>query len=57
MNVEPLDRIIRVLIGLAVIAMTLFMENNWRWVGLIGVLPPASGIAGWCPIYARLAQD
>jgi len=57
MNVEPLDRIIRIAIGLVFLAMTLLMQSNWRWAGLIGALPLASGVAGWCPVYAWLAQD
>jgi Protein of unknown function (DUF2892) len=46
MNVEPLDRIIRIVIGLTLITITLLMKSNWRWAGLIGILALASGIAG-----------
>lgn len=57
MNVEPIDRTIRIVVGLALIAVTLLVKSNWRWAGLLGLLPLASGVAGWCPIYAWFALD
>ena len=56
-NVEPLDRVIRIVVGIALLATTVLLESNWRWAGLIGMLPLASGIVGWCPIYDLFARD
>ena len=56
-NVEPLDRILRIAVGIALVAVSVFVSGNWRWIGLIGLLPLASGIAGWCPFYAWLMRD
>jgi len=56
-NVEPLDRFLRIVFGLALLAVAFFVFGNWRWIGLIGLLPLASGIAGWCPFYAWLMRD
>lgn len=56
-NVEPLDRFLRIAFGIALLAVAFLVSGNWRWIGLIGLLPLASGIAGWCPFYAWLMRD
>ncbi len=56
-NVEPVDRLVRIAVGIALLATTILLSTNWRWFGLIGLLPLASGIAGWCPFYAWLLRD
>jgi len=38
-------------------AASQFASGIWRWTGLAGLLPLASGITGWCPIYASLMRD
>jgi hypothetical protein len=47
-NVGSLDRVIRVLIGVAVCVWGLSTNN---WLGAIGLLPLLTGLAGWCPAY------
>ena len=49
-NVGGIDRIFRILIGLALIGATLAnVLPIWGW---IGVLPLVTGLIGWCPPYA-----
>ncbi|MBI5937028.1 MAG: DUF2892 domain-containing protein [Betaproteobacteria bacterium] len=48
-NVGGIDRIIRIVVGLALIAWAaLFGGPVWAW---IGVVPLATGAIGWCPAY------
>lgn len=48
-NVGSLDRIARVLLGLALIACVLLgVIGGWGWVGL---LPLITGLIGVCPAY------
>lgn len=48
-NVGSIDRAIRILAGLALIAATLFgVIGAWGW---IGVVPLATGIFRFCPAY------
>jgi hypothetical protein len=48
-NVGSIDRIARVLIGLALIAAALFgWVGGWGWIGL---LPLVTGLMGSCPAY------
>jgi len=56
-NVDPLDRLIRIAVGMVLLAAVVLVPGSWRWLCLIGLLPLAGGIAGWCPIYAWLMRD
>ncbi len=47
-NVGKIDRIIRVLIGLALIALGIYFKSWW---GAIGVVPLFTAAIGWCPLY------
>ncbi len=53
-NVGTIDRIVRVAIGLALIAFAIrlgFPETGWNWIGWIGVVPLITGALGRCPAY------
>ena len=51
-NVGGLDRILRVVLGLALIALTLSGTIGlWGW---IGVVPLATAAVGFCPLYRVL---
>ena len=51
-NVGGIDRILRIVIGLALIALAATGKvGAWGWIGL---LPLATGLMGWCPPYALL---
>jgi hypothetical protein len=48
-NEGGLDRMLRVVAGLALIGLTLSGAIGvWGWVGLV---PLATGAIGWCPLY------
>jgi len=48
-NIGTLERIIRILLGIALFAVGFYYESLW---GLVGVIPLISGISGLCPLYA-----
>ncbi len=49
-NVGGIDRILRIVLGLALIGLTLTGNIGvWGW---LGVVPLATGAIGWCPPYA-----
>ncbi|WP_018078118.1 YgaP family membrane protein [Thiobacillus denitrificans] len=50
-NVGNIDRIIRILVGIALIAWALMGGPVWAW---IGVLPLATGLFRFCPAYRLL---
>ena len=51
-NVGPLDRAIRVALGLVLIVLSVAGPQS-LW-GLAGVAPLLSGTSGYCPLYAIL---
>ena len=50
-NVGGIDRTLRVLAGLALIAWALMGGPVWAW---IGVVPLATAAIGFCPLYTLL---
>jgi hypothetical protein len=51
-NEGNVDRILRVLVGLAIISLVFVgPKTPWAWLGAIPVI---TGMAGWCPLYAVL---
>ena len=51
-NVGTIDRILRIVVGLALIALA-FTGTVGVW-GWIGVVPLVTGLVGWCPAYLPL---
>ena len=47
-NVGGIDRILRIVVGLGLVAWAVMGGPVWAW---IGVLPIATGSLGWCPAY------
>lgn len=51
-NVGGIDRILRIVIGLALIAgFFLNPEGSYRWLYLIGIVPLATGLMSSCLLY------
>jgi hypothetical protein len=54
-NVATIERVARVVIGLAALGLFFFVPDAaWRWWLLIGVVPLVTGLIGTCPIYSLL---
>ncbi len=45
------DRVIRVVLGLALITLAVTKGMTWAWIGVVPVLTGATGI---CPLYSLL---
>lgn len=58
-NVGGIDRILRIVVGLALIAWAIGLApgvapSAWGWLGLVPLL---TGAVGWCPPYALLGLN
>lgn len=54
-NIGSADRIIRLIVGLILIAFAIpivFPHVGWNWVGWIGVVPLLTAVFGNCPAYS-----
>ena len=53
-NMATWDRVIRVVLGLVLVAWALGWigtANNWGWIGLILI---ATGLVSFCPLYRMI---
>ena len=51
-NAGPLDRALRIVLGLVLLALAVAgPESLW---GLVGIVPLLTGMAGYSPVYAML---
>jgi hypothetical protein len=57
MNVGSVDKVIRVVVGLALLSLLFLLEGGFRWIGLIGVVPIGTALFGYCPLYALLGLN
>ena len=50
-NIGTIDRVVRAVVGVALIAWTLTGGPVWAWIGVVPLLTAAVSI---CPLYALL---
>lgn len=50
-NLGKVDRTLRVIVGLGILAVGVFYSS---WYGLIGLVPLLTAVIGWCPLYCPL---
>ncbi len=53
-NVGGIDKILRIVVGAALLSLVLFIEGNARWWGLVGLVPLLTGLFNFCPLYTLL---
>lgn len=53
-NVGGIDRILRIVVGLALVGWALMGGPVWAW---IGVVPLGTGLFGFCPLYPILGMS
>jgi hypothetical protein len=51
-NVGSLDRVVRIVIGLGALGFFATNTGPMRWLGLIGIIPVVTALAGTCPLYS-----
>ncbi|TDE39600.1 YgaP family membrane protein [Antarcticimicrobium sediminis] len=51
-NEGTLDRALRIIVGLILLSL-IFIGPKTMW-GLVGLIPLATGLLGWCPLYQIL---
>jgi len=55
MNVGQIDKIIRIVVGLALIALVFVgPQTPWGWIGVILLV---TGLVGFCPAYKLLGVN
>ena len=54
LNVSLSDCLSRLLVGISLIAVTLFIDVAPTWLALLGAYPILTAIIGWDPMYALI---
>lgn len=56
-NIGSIDRVLRVIIGLALLAFAFLSGHQYAWIGYIGVVPLLTAAMGSCPLYSVLGRS
>lgn len=58
-NVGSIDKILRIVMGIGLLAFaaTGMPATGYNWLGWIGVVPLATAVMGFCPLYAILGLN
>lgn len=56
-NVGKVDKVIRLLLAIALSSLFFLLPGQQKWLGLLGLVPLLTGAINWCPIYAILGID
>jgi hypothetical protein len=54
LNVGGIDRVLRIIAGLALIAWALMGGPVWAWIGIV---PLATGAFSFCPLYSMIGMN
>ena len=50
-NVGPIDRSLRIFLGVALVVSACFMHGLWCWIALPGAILLLTGATARCPLY------
>lgn len=50
-NVGSIDRLVRIVLGIVLVAVLALVHSNVGWVGLLGFVLLLTAVAGNCPLY------
>ncbi|EDP64801.1 hypothetical protein BAL199_05054 [alpha proteobacterium BAL199] len=56
-NVGVIDRMLRVVVGAALVTIALLVSHPYAWIAWIGLVPLVTGVVGNCPAYRLLGLN
>ena len=56
-NVGSADKIVRIVLGLGLLSLLFLLDAPMKYLGLIGIVPLATSLMGWCPLYTLLGMN
>ncbi|MBD3816449.1 MULTISPECIES: DUF2892 domain-containing protein [unclassified Halothiobacillus] len=56
-NVGSIDKILRIVVGLVLIALSVFNIGGIGYWGYIGIIPLLTGLFNFCPAYTLLGLN
>jgi hypothetical protein len=56
-NIGSADKLVRIIAGVGLLSLLFLLKNDVRLLGLIGIVPLATGLVGYCPLYSMLGLN
>jgi hypothetical protein len=56
-NVGSVDKIIRLVLALALFSLFFVLPGDQKWFGLVGFVPLLTGLVNWCPLYMMFGMN
>ena len=56
-NITTPDRVIRFVIGVALLGLFGALEAPWKYLTLVGLIPLGTALTGYCPLYAAVGWN
>jgi hypothetical protein len=56
-NVGRTDKLVRIVVGAGLLSLFFLLKGDARLLGLIGIVPLATGLVGYCPLYSMLGLN
>lgn len=50
-NVGKIDKRVRLVLALVLFSLFFVLQGDLKWLGLLGMVPLATGLVSWCPLY------
>ena len=56
-NIGTIDRILRILVGVALLVWGFVLSQPFNYWGAIGAIPLLTALIGWCPAYTLIGVN
>ena len=56
-NTGRVDRIVRFVLGVVILGLYGALAPPWKYVTLLGLIPLATSLTGFCPLYAAIGWN
>ena len=56
-NMGKIDRIIRLIVGAGLFSLLFIVNNNWKYLGILGIVLLITAAIGVCPLYLPFKID
>ena len=53
-NLNPIERAIRLLVGVMILGLFGVLEPPFKYLALVGLIPLGTALTGHCPVYNAL---
>lgn len=51
-NIGTADSAIRLALAAGLFSLFFVLDGDLKWLGLVGIVPLATGLMRWCPLYS-----